>query len=98
MGKMDDGEFEYIVDKKIMKIPPIVAKQVVVRRDDAVCDLCWRDLWFQMVFFYRREIRSELPNGVGNRPACYWGINCNTMDHNDGHASRFDHMVYQSRF
>lgn len=31
---------------------PEIEKQIFVKKDDAVCDLCWRKLWFQMVFQY----------------------------------------------
>lgn len=69
-----------------------------MNQDDAVCDLCWKDLWFQMVFYYRNEINAEIASSIRDRPTCYWGINCKSMDHNHEHAKRYNHMVYQTRF
>jgi hypothetical protein len=51
-----------------------------------------------MVFSYRNAIAAEMPESVKNKPMCYWGINCTTMDHNDTHANKYNHMVYQTRF
>jgi len=69
-------------DKKLMKIPPLVSKEVPLNADSAICDLCWKDLWFQMVFAYRTSITADLPPSVKDRPICYWGVNCRTMEHN----------------
>ena len=33
-----------------------------------------------------------------DRPICYWGINCNTMDHKKDHAKKYNHCIYQTRF
>ena len=95
MGK---GKFHYIMDRKVMKNPPLVSKEVKMSGDEAVCDLCWPDLWFQMVLSYRFDITPNLPSNVKDRPTCYWGINCRTMDHNRDHAQRYNHCVYQTRF
>ena len=91
-------EFNYYFDRKIMKVAPLVSKEVKMEQDDAVCDLCWKDLWFQMVFFYRIKINADLPAAIRDRPVCYWGINCRTMEHNTDHAKRFNHVTYQTRF
>ena len=66
--------------------------------DSAVCDSCFKDLWFQMVFAYRLSISADLPTTVRDRPVCYWGINCRTMDHNQDHAKKYNHLIYQTRF
>ena len=81
-----------------MKSPPVASREIKMEKDDAVCDLCFKDLWFQMVFFYYMKIRADLPSSVRDRPVCYWGINCRTMDHNQDHAKRYNHIVYQTRF
>lgn len=95
---IEKKKFAYIVDKKIMKVGPIASREVKLEADSAVCDNCWKDLWFQMVFHYREKIHDSLPANVRDRPTCYWGINCRTMDHNRDHAKRYNHMVYQTRF
>lgn len=51
-----------------------------------------------MVFYYRNEINAEIASNIRDRPTCYWGINCKSMDHNHEHAKRYNHMVYQTRF
>lgn len=81
-----------------MRAPPLASKAIKLDKDSAVCDLCWKDLWFQMVFTYRLEITPELPASVRDRPVCYWGINCRTMDHNTDHANKYNHCIFQSRF
>jgi hypothetical protein len=53
LAKIEKDEFSYIIDRKIMKIAPIASREIKMQSNDAVCDLCWKDLWFQMVFFYR---------------------------------------------
>ena len=98
MKQVDKKEFSYIIDRKIMKAPPTVSREVKMEGDDAVCDLCWKDLWFQMVFSYRTKIQPDLPPSVRDRPVCYWGINCRSADHNVDHAKRFNHVVFQTRF
>lgn len=98
MDKVTKGKFSYLMDRKVMKVVPSVAKEVKLDGDTAVCDLCWNDLWFQMVLAYRIDVVGELPTLVRDRPVCYWGINCRTMDHNTDHARKYNHCLYQSRF
>jgi hypothetical protein len=50
---MERDKFSYAFDKKIMKVPPVASKEVKLDSESSVCDLCWKDLWFQMVFAYR---------------------------------------------
>jgi E3 ubiquitin-protein ligase CHFR len=90
--------FSYLMDRKVMKVPPLVAREVKLDKDSVCCDLCWNDLWFQMVLAYRIEVAPNLPPAVRDRPLCYWGINCRTMDHNLDHAKKYNHCIYQSRF
>jgi E3 ubiquitin-protein ligase CHFR len=98
MKEIEKKKFSYIFDKKIMRVPPLVSKEVPLSPDSAVCDLCWRELWFQMVFAYRNAITADLPSNVRDRPPCYWGINCRTMDHNQDHARKYNHILFQTRF
>ena len=91
-------KFSYLMDRKIMKVPPLVPKEIKLKVDSAICHLCWNDLWFQMVFAYRIEIVGQLLPAVRDRPTCYWGINCRTSDHNKDHAKKYNHCVYQTRF
>ena len=58
MKKIEKGEFSYIVDRKIMRIPPLATREVKMNANDAVCDICWKELWFQIVFAYRTEINA----------------------------------------
>lgn len=51
-----------------------------------------------MVFSYKMAVASEFISAVRDRPQCYWGINCRTMDHNADHARRYNHILYQTRF
>ena len=98
MINIDKGKFSYIMDRKVMRVAPLVSREIKLDKNAAVCDPCWNDLWFQMVLTYRMEIASELPSSVRDRPVCYWGINCRTMDHNLDHARKYNHCVFQSRF
>lgn len=81
-----------------MTNPPLVSREVKLNPDDAVCDTCYRDVWFQMVFYYRNQVHSDMPKEVKDRPGCYWGINCRTMSHNTDHAKRYNHCLYQTKF
>lgn len=56
--EMDKDKFRYIVDRKIMKIPPLASREIAVYRGSAVCDICWSTLWFQMVFNFRLSIQA----------------------------------------
>lgn len=56
MRDVADGKFSYLMDRKIMKVPPIVSREVKLDNNTAVCDNCWNDLWFQMVLYYRMDI------------------------------------------
>lgn len=98
LERVNKGKFSYMIDKKIMKVAPLAAKDIKLDNHAVVCDLCWSDLWFQMVLAFRIEISSELPANVRDRPICYWGINCRTMDHNADHAKKYNHCTYQTRF
>lgn len=95
---MDKDKFRYIVDKKIMKIPPIASREVTVQRRSPVCDICWTSLWFQMVLTFRWSIQTELPSSVQSRPDCYYGMNCSTMTHKADHARKLNHACFQTRF
>ena len=81
-----------------MRTAPLVSKEVPLSEDSAICDLCWRDVWFQMVFRYRAAISPELPSAIRDRPICYWGVNCRTIDHNADHARKYNHLIFQTRF
>jgi E3 ubiquitin-protein ligase CHFR len=98
LKEIEKKKFSYMFDKKIMKVPPLVAKEVPLEVDSAVCDLCWKDLWFQMVFAYKMALSADFPSSVKDRPQCYWGINCRTMEHNPDHAKKYNHMIFQTRF
>lgn len=98
MRDVNDGKFSYLIDRKVMKIPPLVSREIKLDKNTAVCDNCWADLWFQMVLTYRMDIVSDMPGHIRDRPVCYWGINCRTMDHNQEHAKRYNHCLYQTRF
>ena len=98
INNIERGKFSYIMDRKVMKVPPLVSREIKLDKNAAVCDLCWNDLWFQMVLSYRMEILSELPAHIRDRAPCYWGINCRTMDHNADHAKRYNHCLFQTRF
>ena len=92
------GRFTYAFDRRVMRAPPIVERTVHLNKHSAVCDNCWRELWFQMLFTYMRENAYLLPDSLKKRPVCYWGVNCRTMEHNLEHAKRYNHMEYQTRF
>lgn len=95
---MDKNTFRYIVDRKIMKIPPLMSREIPVTRTSPVCDICWVSLWFQMVMLYRGTITPDLPSSVTSRPDCYYGINCGTMTHKPDHARKLNHCCFQTRF
>ena len=98
MDRAKKNNFSYLMDRKVMKVAPLVAREIKLDDNTVVCDLCWNDLWFQMVLAYRIEVAPIMPSNVRDRPICYWGINCRTMDHNADHAKKYNHCVYQSRF
>ena len=41
MNAISKGKFAYLIDKKILKVAPTVAKQIKLDKNAAVCDLCW---------------------------------------------------------
>lgn len=50
---MDKNIFMFIVDKKISLNKNLkVSKELRVRSTTPVCENCWRELWFQMVFVW----------------------------------------------
>lgn len=79
-------------------IPPVGSREIKIKSNDAVCDTCWKDLWFQMVFYYRTQVNFDMPKAIKDRPDCYWGVNCRTMSHNTDHARRYNHILFQTRF
>ena len=46
------------MDRKIMRVSPTISREISLDPQDAVCDHCWRDLWFQMVFYYRNQMSA----------------------------------------
>lgn len=95
---LDKGTFRFIVDRKIMKIPPLMSREIPITRESAVCDICWVSLWFQMILTYRGTISPELPTSVQSRSDCYYGVNCGTMLHKPDHARKLNHCCFQTRF
>jgi E3 ubiquitin-protein ligase CHFR len=85
-------------DRRLLRSAPKEEKTVRLHKRSAVCDNCWRELWFQMIFMYVRENAYLMPETIKNRPPCYWGINCRTMEHNVEHAKRYNHMEFQTKF
>lgn len=71
---------------------------VVLREDSPVCSFCFREVWFQFVFAYFNDKLAEFPESHRRRPACWYGINCRTMQHNSSHASKLFHVCPQSHF
>ncbi len=98
LENVNKEKFSYLMDRKVMKVPPLVSREIKLDKNTVVCDLCWNELWFQMVLSYKIEQAAQFPSNVRDRPVCYWGINCRTMDHNTDHARKYNHCCYQSRF
>ena len=48
-----------------------------------------------MVFTYAKEKRADMPKEVTSRKDCWYGINCNTMRHNEDHAKKLNHICNQ---
>lgn len=94
----ESGRFQFMFDKRILRNPPEQERVVRLDKRSPVCDNCWRELWFQMIFMFVKEHAYLMPDTIKNRPICYWGINCRTMGHNLEHAKKFNHMEYQTRF
>lgn len=98
LGLAESGRFQFMFDKRILRNPPEEERAVRLDKRSPVCDNCWRELWFQMIFMFVKEHAYLMPDTIKNRPVCYWGINCRTMAHNLEHAKKFNHMEYQTRF
>lgn len=95
---LNKDQFRYLSDRKILAVAPASSHEVTVRGNSAVCDVCWKLLWFQMVLRHRMNINSELPPAISGRADCYYGINCTTMVHKLDHAKKLNHCCYQTRF
>ncbi len=98
LGLAESGRFQFMINKKISRNPPVQQKMIRLNKHSPICDNCWRELWFQMIFMFVRENSYLMPDTIKNRPVCYWGINCRTMQHNIEHAKRFSHMQFQTKF
>ena len=94
----EGDRFRYRIDRDILPNTPKVSREVSVHKKSPICDNCWRDLWFQMIFLYIKDNHTELPEPIRNRPLCYWGVNCHTMSHNVEHAKKYNHMNEQTKF
>ena len=94
----DTGRFIYMMDKRLTINPPKEEKTIRINKKSPICDNCWNDVWFQMIFSYMREYCYVLPESLRGRAECYWGVNCNTMRHNLDHAKKYNHMNYQTKF
>lgn len=68
---------------------------IALDQDSPVCTNCFGLIWFQMVFTYAKEKRADMPKEVTSRKDCWYGINCNTMRHNDDHAKKLNHICNQ---
>lgn len=53
VNNIEKGKFTYSMDRKVMRSPPLVSRDIKLEKNAAICDLCWNDLWFQMVLAYR---------------------------------------------
>jgi hypothetical protein len=98
VGLADAGKFEFVLDRRLQPTGPKEERKVLLHRKSPVCDNCWRELWFQMIFTYFKDNFFMLPESLKNRPFCYWGVNCHTMMHNVEHAKKYNHMEFQSKF
>lgn len=98
LGLCESGRFQFMFDKRLLRSAPGTERAVKLSKYSPVCDNCWRELWFQMIFMFVKEHSYLMSEAIKNRPSCYWGINCRTMEHNIEHAKKFNHMDYQTRF
>jgi hypothetical protein len=55
---LDKGLFNYLIDKKILSVAPARSHEIPIQSDSAVCDVCWKQLWFQLVMRHRMNINS----------------------------------------
>ena len=94
---MHKGKFSYLMDRKVMRNPSCIEGDQVCGERGSEGPLLAGPVVPDGAE-HRFDITPQLPTNVRDRPTCYWGINCRTMDHNPDHARRYNHCVYQSRF
>jgi len=95
---LDKNKFKYKVNRSILINAPQINLEIAMNSGSPVCLKCFPQVWFQMVFRYRIDIKPELPPEWKNRAPCWYGINCKTMIHNDDHARKLDHAIEQIKF
>lgn len=66
-------------------------------KNSGTCKNCAGKIWDTILYNYRRAINNELPPAVKNRSNCWYGIQCRTMGHNYGHASKLNHVCPNTR-
>jgi hypothetical protein len=67
---LDKDLFSYLIDKKIFLGAPVRGHEIPIKSESPVCDVCWEQLWFQLVMRHRMNINSELPRAISNRADC----------------------------
>jgi len=95
---VDKNKFRYKINRSIMKDPPPINMEIALNSGSPVCLDCFDDVWFQMVFRYRIDIKPELPKAIRERGICWYGINCKSMSHNEDHSKKLDHICEQTKF
>ncbi|CAD8085955.1 unnamed protein product [Paramecium sonneborni] len=90
------GLFRYIESNRILT-NPVRNIDLTITHETPVCSYCFGQIWQQIVFRYRIAIKNELPDDLKNRSQCWYGINCKTMIHNQGHAKNYDHICEQTK-
>eukprot|EP00826_Nyctotherus_ovalis_P008299 TRINITY_DN12145_c0_g2_i1.p2 TRINITY_DN12145_c0_g2~~TRINITY_DN12145_c0_g2_i1.p2 ORF type:complete len:210 (+),score=75.67 TRINITY_DN12145_c0_g2_i1:768-1397(+) len=63
-----------------------------LKQSDVLCVECYKKVWNELVYEYRRNINETLPKKVKDRKDCWYGRDCTTQVHNQDHAKRYNHV------
>eukprot|EP00770_Monocercomonoides_exilis_P002421 MONOS_2405.1-p1 / transcript=MONOS_2405.1 / gene=MONOS_2405 / organism=Monocercomonoides_exilis_PA203 / gene_product=E3 ubiquitin-protein ligase CHFR isoform 2 / transcript_product=E3 ubiquitin-protein ligase CHFR isoform 2 / location=Mono_scaffold00049:119071-120491(-) / protein_length=396 / sequence_SO=supercontig / SO=protein_coding / is_pseudo=false len=72
---------------------------VAIKGDTPCCNACFTRILPPLFLKWRESLdKATLPDEIKNKPDCYYGKNCRTQMHNDGHAQKYNHICDQKRF
>jgi len=63
-----------------------------LKQNDILCEDCFKNVWNELLYEYRKSINDSLPKKVKERSNCWYGKDCKTQAHNQDHAKKYNHV------
>jgi hypothetical protein len=68
-----------------------------LKPSDILCEDCFKKVWNDLLYEYRKSVNDSLPKKVKKRSNCWYGKDCKTQVHNQDHAKKYNHVCLNTK-